>query len=87
MKEDIEYFSGENKMDTTIRLGEGAEVEEEAVVGYCGSRMVNPILTIGEGARIRRGTIIYTGSYIGINLETGHNVIIREENDRAQPRE
>ena len=81
MKEITEMSSHENLIEATIRLGEDTEVEDEAVVGYRGSRMVNPVLTIGDGGRIRRGTIIYVGSYIGINLETGHNVIIREENE------
>jgi acetyltransferase-like isoleucine patch superfamily enzyme len=37
-------------------------------------------LMIGRGACIRSGTVIYAGSSIGSDLETGHNVVIREEN-------
>jgi acetyltransferase-like isoleucine patch superfamily enzyme len=36
-------------------------------------------LQLGAGARLRSGTIIYAGSIIGRALDTGHNVIIREE--------
>ena len=38
----------------------------------------NPPLMIGERALIRSGTIIYAGSTIGPELETGHRVTIRE---------
>jgi acetyltransferase-like isoleucine patch superfamily enzyme len=35
---------------------------------------------MGANARIRAGSIIYGGSRIGDDFETGHNVVIREEN-------
>jgi acetyltransferase-like isoleucine patch superfamily enzyme len=38
-------------------------------------------LRLGAGARLRSGTIIYAASVIGRALDTGHNVIIREENE------
>jgi len=51
------------------------------VLGYVPERQVECLeLRICEGARIRSGTIIYAGSTIGTNLQTGHNVIIREQN-------
>ncbi len=34
---------------------------------------------MGPRARLRSGTVVYAGSRIGARLETGHNVIIREE--------
>jgi acetyltransferase-like isoleucine patch superfamily enzyme len=37
-------------------------------------------LTLGPGALVRAFTVIYAGSRIGRDLETGHNVVIREEN-------
>lgn len=36
-------------------------------------------LTIGENAIIRSGSIIYSGSHIGNNFQTGHQVTIREQ--------
>ncbi|MCP4549098.1 MAG: N-acetyltransferase [bacterium] len=36
---------------------------------------------IGAGANLRSGTVIYQGCTIGSGLETGHNVVIREENE------
>ncbi len=64
-----------------IRIGKNAVVDEGVLLGYLPSRTVDQLLTVGEGAHIRSGTIIYAGSRIGSNLETGHNVVIREENE------
>jgi acetyltransferase-like isoleucine patch superfamily enzyme len=58
-----------------------ARVDASVELNYPAERNIpNRTLTIGPGARIRLGTIIYEGSTIGANLETGHYVIIREEN-------
>lgn len=65
-----------------VRLGEGAVVDPEAIVGYLSPRKgIGRTLVIGREARIRSGSVIYAGSTIGSGLETGHNVIIREENE------
>lgn len=64
-----------------VLLGDGCEIDPGAVLGYLtGRRIDNDTLRIGPGARIRSGTVIYAGSSIGAGLETGHNVVIREEN-------
>jgi acetyltransferase-like isoleucine patch superfamily enzyme len=56
-------------------------VEFGAILGYMpGRRIASLALSIGPGAHIRSGSVIYAGSRIGSGLETGHNVIIREEN-------
>ncbi len=65
----------------TVVLGDGYEIEPGVILGYLpGRRIANVALSIGPGARIRSGTVIYAGSAIGAGLETGHNVVIREEN-------
>ncbi len=64
-----------------VRLGDGAVVDPEAIIGYLSPRKgVERILVIGRDARVRSGSVVYAGSTIGTNLETGHNVVIREEN-------
>ena len=64
-----------------ILLGEGGQIDPGAVLGYRTGRRIDDVtLRIGPGARIRSGTVIYAGSSIGAWLETGHNVVIREEN-------
>lgn len=43
-------------------------------------KILRLILTVGDKAVIRSGTVVYLGSSIGKHFETGHNVVIREEN-------
>ncbi|HSJ52314.1 MAG TPA: acyltransferase [Anaerolineae bacterium] len=64
-----------------VQLGEGHDIDAGALLGYLtGRRIESQVLRIGPGARIRSGTVLYGGSTIGAGLETGHNVVIREEN-------
>jgi acetyltransferase-like isoleucine patch superfamily enzyme len=64
-----------------IDLGEGCQLDPDVVLGYLtGRHLDNQALCIGPRARIRSGTVVYAGSTIGAGLETGHNVVIREEN-------
>ena len=68
-------------MRRQVELGEGSLVERGAMLGYLrpGSSGPRPLI-VGAGAIVRRGTIIYAGTTIGDHLETGHHVIIREQN-------
>lgn len=64
-----------------VELGDGSDVDPGVVLGYLTGRPLSRRgLTIGTGARIRSGTVVYSGSIIGAGLETGHNVILRESN-------
>ena len=66
----------------TVHLGDGSCIDEGAVLGYLSPRRgVSDVLMIGPNARVRSGCVIYAGSRIGANLETGHHTIIREENE------
>jgi acetyltransferase-like isoleucine patch superfamily enzyme len=65
----------------SVYLEEGHHLDDHVFLGYLpGRNVIDLTLKIGHGARIRSGTVIYAGSTIGSCLETGHNVIIREEN-------
>jgi acetyltransferase-like isoleucine patch superfamily enzyme len=55
--------------DADVRLGYRAE--------RLGERRP---LVLGVRARLRSGTVLYEGSTIGDDFETGHHVIVREEN-------
>jgi acetyltransferase-like isoleucine patch superfamily enzyme len=64
-----------------INLGEQHDIDDDVILGYITGRSIaDPALYIGPDARIRSGTVIYAGSTIGTRLQTGHNVVIREEN-------
>ncbi len=80
MEEEIQSQVGLKCNDQTVILGDGAIIEAGAVLGYLPARGGHLVLNIGPGAHVRSGTVIYGGSRIGCNLETGHNVVIREEN-------
>jgi acetyltransferase-like isoleucine patch superfamily enzyme len=65
-----------------VLLGPGARLDEGVCLGYLSFRGTRDArLVIGPGARIRRGSVLYAGTRIGRNLATGHNVVIREENE------
>jgi acetyltransferase-like isoleucine patch superfamily enzyme len=52
-----------------------------AVIGEMpGRRVTDTSLSIGPHAMVRAFTVVYIGSKIGSHLETGHGVVIREEN-------
>lgn len=55
-----------------VSFGEGAMVEDFVRIGGPPAAT-----TIGEGALIRSGTVIYGGVAIGRNLRTGHHAVIR----------
>jgi acetyltransferase-like isoleucine patch superfamily enzyme len=69
------------ELSDTVVLEDGYQVDPGVTLGYLSARRIaNIMLRIGPGARIRSGTVIYAGSTIGAGLETGHNVVVREEN-------
>jgi acetyltransferase-like isoleucine patch superfamily enzyme len=55
-------------------------IDSNVITGYEPSRMNGRSLSLGSEPHLRSGTVIYSGSVIGARLETGHNVIIREDN-------
>jgi acetyltransferase-like isoleucine patch superfamily enzyme len=64
-----------------VRLVNPHTIDESVILGYPTGRSVSDqTLLIGEAAHIRSGTVIYVGTTIGRGLQTGHNVVIREEN-------
>ncbi len=64
-----------------IHLGEDVFIDQTAIIGYRPGRNLEEIdLYIGDNAMIRSNTVIYAGCKIGVGLQTGHNVVIREQN-------
>ncbi len=60
-----------------VNLGTGAVIDDGVVLGH----REDGIVTIGDNARIRSGTVIYSDVKIGDNFRTGHNVLIREKTE------
>lgn len=64
-----------------VKIGKNENIDKNVILGYCPERKISQkSLIIGDNVRLRSGTVIYLGSKIGNDFETGHNVVIREEN-------
>jgi len=64
-----------------LRIGDNATIHESAIMAHLSPRSgISNILEVGSDANVRSNTVIYAGTTIGNGLETGHNVVIREEN-------
>jgi acetyltransferase-like isoleucine patch superfamily enzyme len=68
-----------------VELGEKVRIEDFVILGVKPSKPpVNPPhkgkLVIGEKAVIRSHSVIYLGNKVGKNFQTGHGVLIRENN-------
>ena len=67
--------------DVDIRIGQDAEIDEDVILGYPSGRLKGAgKIYLGNHAKLRSGTVIYQHVTIGHQFETGHHVIIREEN-------
>lgn len=63
-----------------VSLGEGCTIGSHCVIGHGGAAGQDR-LEIGPFATIRSHSVIYSGSSLGDNLETGHHVTIRERTE------
>ena len=64
---------------TEVTIGPDADIDDSVLLGYRSSRPTTVPLVIGARARIRSGTVVYAGTVVGDGLQTGHNVVIRED--------
>lgn len=64
-----------------IEIGPQSDIDEDVILGYPTGRKIkeSPVI-IGANARIRSGSVIYQGVRVGEHFESGHHVILREEN-------
>jgi len=70
------YFGGQVEFDPA-----SCQFDPGAYIAYAtGRQLQSYTLQLGKGAVVRAGTTLYVGSQIGVGLETGHGVVIREEN-------
>lgn len=76
------YNSQIMKRSLAVKLGPHHEIDEMVRLGAAAGRKYpkpTPLL-IGSHARVRSGTVIYQRTIIGNYFETGHGVIVREDN-------
>jgi acetyltransferase-like isoleucine patch superfamily enzyme len=63
---------------TTSSDSRNWDIDPDVILGYPAGGPGQP-LDLGADARLRSGTVLYGGSRIGVGLETGHHVVIRED--------
>lgn len=63
------------------QVGPGLLADPGVLVAYPPGRDIGGAgFSLGAGARLRSGTVLYAGSQIGERFETGHHVVVREQN-------
>jgi len=55
------------------------DADPGVLIAYPAARAADTPFTLGRGARLRSGTVLYEGSEIGDRFQTGHHVVVREE--------
>ncbi len=64
-----------------IEVGPGAQIDEDVILGYPSPRLTKVgEVRLGRGAKVRSGSVIYQAVKIGDDFQSGHQVVIREEN-------
>lgn len=64
-----------------VHLGPNAQIDDNVLLGYLTSRSISHApVSIGSDAVVRSGSVIYDSVTIGDRFQTGHYVIVREEN-------
>ncbi|OGR50721.1 MAG: hypothetical protein A3I11_02145 [Elusimicrobia bacterium RIFCSPLOWO2_02_FULL_39_32] len=70
------------KLKKQIFIGKNKRFDKNIKLGIAPSRQISNLkLILGRDAYLRSGTTIYLGTCIGDYLQTGHNALIREENN------
>ena len=71
------------KIYDNVKLGKNVTIEDFVIIGTPpkGSNEGELETIIGDNAIIRSHTVIYAGTTIGKNFQSGHHVLIREKNN------
>ena len=64
-----------------ISIQEDPQIDEDVILGYPSGRLeTEGDVVLGKCAKIRSGSVIYQKVRIGDDFETGHHVVVREQN-------
>jgi len=69
-----------NHVLNVVSIGSNPRIQSYVLLGIKGEEREGDRLVIGENALIRSHSVIYAGTSIGDNFQTGHGVLIREHN-------
>src|SRR5688500_6304258 len=78
----MRYNSTRMKSLPAASLGLHSSIDPDVRLNVPSGRDVRPLrsLKLGAHAKIRSGSVLYAHSVIGSHFETGHHVVIREQN-------
>lgn len=73
-------MTGNARIHANVRLGQNVTIGDFVIIGVPPAGAAEGALEtiIGDNAVIRSHTVIYAGTSIGRDLQTGHHVLIRE---------
>lgn len=64
-----------------VQIDDPAQIDHDVLLGYISPRpSKSRRLIVGPESRLRSGTVLYAGTRIGARFETGHHVVVRENN-------
>ena len=84
---DTSYIDSNTIIRSNTSIGENTFIGSNCIIGeywmdFCVDRKIHcHPLNIGKNSLIRSGSIIYAGSTIGDNFQSGHQVTIREKSE------
>jgi acetyltransferase-like isoleucine patch superfamily enzyme len=68
------------KIEKGVKLGKNAEIGDFVLIGVKSRNNARTQTLIGDNPLIRSHTVIYAGNTIGSDFQSGHGVLIRENN-------
>jgi len=78
---EVTSSNGPDRSAAVVTVETPEFIDTSVLLGYLTGRSISDnCLVVGSRAHLRSGTVLYAGTRIGARLQTGHNVVVREEN-------
>lgn len=68
------------KVSPSVTIGKNPVIDDSVLLGVSPRGKKGGKLIIGDNAVIRSHSVIYAGTRVGNNFETGHGILLRENN-------